>query len=190
MAAQAPGYRDQLLQIVPDHKSIPEKVPFLPVSHFVKHAFGYKERKPQLYRERVEGYIDAIRRDLETASKPLRIRKSDMCAWMKRFLRIDTIMQELDPGCDVDADLERVELGRCPAVKLWFRAREARIKAGHQPTENEVDDWMFLPVVPYVDIILTDRNFREFLLQADRQLRNKVFASPIDAQNALQKWTG
>jgi hypothetical protein len=55
----------------------------------------------------------------------------------------------------VDAVLESVDVGRCPAVNLWFRAREMRMRAGQKAHPNDADDWVSLPLVPYVDIMLT-----------------------------------
>jgi hypothetical protein len=46
---------------------------------------------------------------------------------------------------------------------------------------------MLLPVVPYADLVLTDNNLREFILQADRNLGSKVFSEVSDALNALEK---
>ena len=66
---------------------------------------------------------------------------------------------------------------------------EKRIKAGYAPKDNEVDDWLFLPVVPYADLVLIDSNLREFILQADRSLESKVVCNMTDAVDILKTQT-
>lgn len=105
--------------------------------------------------------------------------------WITRFLKVDRILRAFNPGIDVDDVLPKIDVKYCRAVDLYWKVREKRMKSGNPPNDNDVDDYLFLPVVPYVDIILTERNLRAFILQADKTLESRVFHNASDAAQAL-----
>ena len=60
------------------------------------------------------------------------------------------------------------------------------MRSGNPPEDNDVDDYMSIPVVPYADVVLTERNLRAFILQADENLKSKVFYKATDAVAQLE----
>lgn len=191
LAHQVPDYfrEGELPHGVKDAKSVPKQVLVASVREHVKEAFLWKERNPELYRERVEGFKDALSDDIERANEYFKSPKRHRIEWMKRFLKIDKILAAFNPGLDIDNIFVRIAIEECPGVRLYFLAREKRIKAGYAPKDNEVDDWLFLPVVPYADLVLIDSNLREFILQADRSLESKVVCNMTDAVDILKTQT-
>lgn len=172
----------------PDGPDVPAACPVFTAKEAVAQTFNRKKYQPDLFQERLDGYRASFNDDVKAYSEGAKLDRLAMIGWTKRFLKIDLVLDTLNPGCDVDGILDRVDIDRCPAVKLWFGMREHRIKAGHTPKDNEVDDWMILAVVPYADVVLVDRGFRDSLLRADRTLESKVFADPNEAWTALESW--
>ena len=106
--------------------------------------------------------------------------------WIKRFLKIDRILRTFNPAIDVDSVLDNIDIRECPAVDLYWTVREKRMRSGIPPNDNDVDDYMYIPVIPYADIVLIERQLRGFVLQADRSLESKVFSNVGDALSALE----
>lgn len=52
------------------------------------------------------------------------------------------------------------------------------------PKTMDVDDYMFVPGVPYGDIILAQCNLRGFIVETDRSLQPGIFSSESDATRA------
>lgn len=164
------------------------RVPVIQAYEWVQRAFFFKQNQPSVLKERIDGYRAAFEQDRSCADSGMKMGTRDRIEFLKRFARLDRILLALNPKCDVDAILERVELSRCPALRLWILAREQVLRAGKPPSDNDVDDWLFLQVVPYVDLVLTDRHFRAILIQADRNLASRVLADPPKAQKLLEAW--
>jgi hypothetical protein len=113
----------------------------------------------------------------------------DAVGWMKRFVKIDRVFAKFAAKADVDAILSRIDLERCPATQLFLKAREKRVQASSQMIkDNDVDDWMYLPVVPYADVILSERNLAHYMRQADPSVDEKVTSDPNRAVLMLEKW--
>ncbi len=176
---------------VPDYleaTSIPTVIYAPTARDFVVEAVRYKAQNLHVYQERVDGYRAALEQDIKHASLLSKGMGAFVLDWLKRFLKIDKVLEAHKPGIDADSLLENIQLERCPAVELWFTAREKRVRAGHPPDDNDVDDWMFLPVVPYVDLVLADRRFCTFLWQANETLRSWVTADPNQVRQILSDW--
>ncbi len=188
IASQIPNFIDQneLAPGITDPCQIPCRIPVISGRQRVAETFRWKTQNPTTYREREHGYIAALKQDMSRWSGSV-VKKSDFVAWAKRFLRIDRIIRHLNSGIDVDRLLENVDVEKCPATKLWFSARPQRIRAGHDPQANDVDDWMFLPCVPYCDVVLTDGAFRDALVRGDRDLESRVFSDPRKAVGAIER---
>lgn len=170
----------------------PTKVPTFSAQQWVGETFKWKQKNPEICQERINGFKAALSEDIKRQNEyfadPQQYRKD----WMKRYLKIDKILKSLNPEIDIDGILGSIDITKCPAVKLYWNVREKRMKSGNPPQDNDVDDYTFLPVVPYADIVLTERNLRAFILQADRNLESKVFAKTTEAVEALKnlkcKW--
>lgn len=186
---RVPGYFDDG-ELVHKADFESQEVAFGTAREAVQWAWEFKHDRGQAFQERVNGYKAAFGQDLDALgmrkSKP--IQKHEIIQWMKRFLKVDRVLNGLNTGVDVDGLLGKIEVERCPAVKLFLSAREKRIRAANLPDENEVDDWLFLPVVPYADLVLTERNLRSFIEQADPTLAAKATHDPNRAVEILRKW--
>jgi len=98
-------------------------------------------------------------------------------------------LEGYNSNVDVDAILIRLDISRCPATKLYLEARKKRAQADRQAImDNDVDDWMYVPVVPYADVVMTERNLASYLRQADPCVDEKVTHDPKRAVSLLQKW--
>jgi len=183
LARSVPDYFDS----AKDPNAIPVDIPVGSVREYVKTTLKLEQENPGRYNDRIEGWKASMLYDIRHKDEYFRSRKHWWLEWMKRFLKVDKVIAGLNPGLNVEMYLQDVDIENCPAVGLYFDAREKRMKAGHDPQDNEVDDWQFLPVVPYADLVLIDRNFRTFILQADKSLEARVFANAADAAEVLRK---
>lgn len=190
LAHNVPDYikRHELPSYLDNCDSVPTIVPVSSARRYALESARYRKENPDTFRERVDGYNAALQQDISHADLLTKGVQPFLVDWMKRYLRVDRVLTALNPGIDVDALLERLQLDCCPAVKLWFAAREKRIRAGHPPKENEVDDWAIIAVVPYADLVFIDSGLAEFLFQADGNLQAKVASDPNRARKILAKW--
>jgi len=165
---------------------LPITVPALSAGEWTKETFKWKEANEKIYQERVAGFKDSLSEDIarqdEYFSNPEQYRRD----WIKRLLKIDKILTTFNPGINVDAILEQIHIENCLAITLYWSVREKRMKSGHSPNDNDVDDYMYIPVIPYADVVLIEKQLRAFVLQADKSLESKVFTRVSDAINALE----
>lgn len=129
----------------------------------------------------IRGQFNIARKD-EYFDNPQKYRRE----WTKHFLEVDRILRAFNPQFDIDNVLDRIDATKCSAVNLYWKVREKRMKSGRLPEDNDVDDYMFIPVVPYSDIVLTERNLRGLIFQADNSLKSKVFFEASDALSVLE----
>jgi hypothetical protein len=185
--ASVPGYlkenqRERFEKQIP----FPTKVPTFSAQTWIDETFKWKQKNPETCQERIDGFKAALSEDIKRQNEyfadPQQYRKD----WIKRYLKIDKILKVLNPEIDIDGILGSIDITKCPAVKLYWNVREKRMKSCNPPQDNDVDDYAFLPVVPYADIILTERNLRAFILQADSNLESKVFAKATEAVETLK----
>jgi hypothetical protein len=164
----------------------PTKVPTFSARTWVEETFKWKQKNPKIAQERIDGFNAALSEDIKRQNEyfaaPQQYRKD----WIKRYLKIDKILKAFNPQIDIDGILDRIDVTKCPAVKIYWNIREKRITSGNPPQDNDVDDYIFLPVVPYADIVLTERNLRAFILQANNSLKSKVFAKATETVKALE----
>ena len=177
--------KDKLKQIQRKGE-LPITVPALSAGEWTKETFIWKQKNEKIYQERVAGFIDSLSEDIarkdEYFSNPQQYRRD----WIKRFLKIDKILKAFNPGIDVDEVLDKIDIEDCPATTLYWTVREKRMRSGLPPNDNDVDDYAYIPVIPYADVILIERQLRSFVLQADKSLESKVFTRVSDAINALE----
>lgn len=178
-------------ELLHDDAEWPNEVGFSTAAEHVECAFRLKNERPAVYRERVEGHKAAYEHDLKSfaaARHGARLPRPDVLGWMKRFVRVDRVVAALNPRIAVDELLGRVDLTRCPAVNLSWKTHMKRIRAGQSVDDNDTDDWMFVPVVPYADLVLTERNLAHYIRQADAGLGAKVTHDPQKAIEILKPW--
>jgi len=167
-------------------RGTPIEVQIVSVRQWVEHTLRWKRENPEIYHERVNGFKASLSEDIERKQEYFSNRQQYRKEWIKRFLKIDRILRAFNPRIDVDEILDKFEVKNCPAVNLYWTVREKRMRSGNPPEDNDVDDYMFLSVVPYADIVLTERNLRAFILQANKSLESKVFSNACDFLNALE----
>jgi hypothetical protein len=169
------------------------EIPIKPVRDHVLQALLWKRTNPDTYKERIKGFKEMVSEDIEGKKDYFADPAYFHAQWLKRFLKADKVLAACNNDLsaeDVDDMLTHLDLQHCPSVWLYIEAHKHRMKAGHPPKDNDVDDWSILPVVPYVDVTLVDHGFREFIIQADRDLESKVFADATDAAEASSAFRG
>jgi hypothetical protein len=194
-----------LPKLLPDvfHLSHPtatlDSLPFGRVSArlAVERAFNLKTSNPDLYNERGEGFAAAMMGDLNSISQ--RTVKThtfqDFEEWARRYLSLDRILKALNPDIDIGATLSSIHIGRPefeqhrPATALFFKYRMKKLKESQPVKKGDVGDAEFLQVIPFADIVLTDKNHRHFIVNADPALRDKVHSDPNECANRLRGTT-
>lgn len=170
--------------------ALPDYIPFDSVREFVKSAHNFKQNKPDVYQERVEGHKSAVSKDLHTfgTRKDKTIQVHDRNDWIKRYLKVELICTSLNEDVDLDELLRKIDFSRCPAASLFLKSHEKRLKAGIEANDNDGDDWAFLHVFPYSDLVLTERQLSHFVRQADAEYEKKVTHDPNRAIEILEPW--
>jgi hypothetical protein len=175
---EIPGYLTK--EEIEINKATGDPDPATSFSEVVSQTHSYTVKFPDRCRKRSEGFAEAWARAPESPE-----------TWMNSFLRIDKIIEAYNPNYtneDVSKVLGQVDIKRCPAILLNNAARALARKRYETPrTENEVDDWMFVPVVPYADLVLADNALADWLWRADPTLKNKVFSDPCKAVQRLKE---
>ena len=187
LVRDVPDYleKDKLEQIQRKGE-LPITVPALSAGEWTKETFIWKEKNEKLYQDRVAGFKDSLSEDIARQDKYFSNPRQYRRDWIKRLLKIDKILRAFNPGIDVDTILEGIDIGDCPAITLYWTVREKRMRSCLPPNDNDVDDYAYIPVIPYVDVVLIEKQLRAFILQADKSLESKVFSKVTDALSALE----
>lgn len=161
----------------------PEKWKSISARVHVENAWKFKHRNPTAFRERVEGHRDAYLRDATEFKqrKTKIITNAELRDWMKRFLKMESIIKSHNANAKVDELLDAIKLDHCPAIFLYANAHVKRILASNVPKDSDVGDWSTVPIVPHCDLFLTEKNLGGFLHQADRSLSRRVVSAPAEA---------
>ena len=166
---------------------LPTEIPHFTAQQWVDETLKWKQKNPQTYQERVDGFKAALSGDIarknEYFKDPLTHRKG----WLKRHLKLDRILRAFNPGINVDAVFTKIDVSKCPAVDLYFKVWEKKINSGNPPKDSDVGDYMYLPVVFYADVVLAERNLCNFVFQADKNLKSKVFYKASDVIKKLRR---
>lgn len=187
LANRVPDYleEDQIGQLEKE-EGIPIEVQIVSVRRWVEDTFKWKKHNLETYRKRVPDFSSGLSHDIELKNEYFNDRRRYQRDWIKRFLKIDRILRTFNPAIDVDSVFDNIDIRECPAVDLYWTVREKRMRSGIPPNDNDVDDYMYIPVIPYADIVLIEKQLRGFVLQADRSLESKVFSNVGDTLRALE----
>ncbi len=189
LSEQIPDYLEEnQREKVKVNGQIQIKIPVGTVRQWVEETFRWKERNPETYQERIDGFKAALSGDINRQDEYFADTQPYRMDWMKRHLKIDKILKTLNPGIDIDGILKKIDMTKCPAVDLYWGVREKRMKSIVPPNNNDVDDYIFLPVVPYADVVLIEKQLRHFILQADKNLKSKVFSKATEAMKFLKNY--
>jgi hypothetical protein len=165
-----------------DENNLPAEYPAVSARDMSAMAIRFRDQNPEIYAERVAGFRYAMARDVRIKDEGGQI---SFVAWAKTYLGLDKIINSVAPSIDAAGLIAQIGLEACPGINLLFKARKRWVATGREPKDNDVDDWMFLPLAPYCDVMLTDRAHREVILQGDRSLRSRVFAMADEALDAI-----
>jgi hypothetical protein len=187
LATKVPDYLEEgnLERFKQDGK-IPIDIPIFSVQEWTEETLNWKKKNPKTYQERIDGFKTSLSEDIERKDEYFIDRQKYRKDWIQRYLKIDRILISFNDGIDVDNVLDKIDCEKCQAVNLYWKVREKRMKSGNPPKDNDIDDYGFIPVVPYADIVLTERNLQEFIFQADISLKKKVFSKATYAFNAIK----
>ncbi|NQT12412.1 MAG: hypothetical protein HQ582_06680 [Planctomycetes bacterium] len=179
-------------EVVGADVELPQEIRFGSAGEHVERAYLNKTERPEVFRERVDGGRAAYVADVEALAKRSgrSFARSEIVAWMKRFVRVERVVAAFNPDVPVDELLSRVDLANCPAVNLFLKAHTERVRAGHKFDKNDVDDWMIVHIVPFADMVLTERRLSHFIRQADRRLEGRVTHDAESAIRILAPWIG
>ncbi len=164
-----------------------EAMPFPSVAQYAAEAHRFRKSAEDIHQGRVIGYEASLKEDLRHRHLATRQRGKPMVGWLNRFLGAEIVIGACNPGIESHALLSAVDLIRCPAVRLFDLARRLRIRQGHDPKPNEGDDFAFLAVVPYCDLVLTDHEHRSRIQDADREQTRHVHSHPAKFVEALRR---
>jgi len=164
---------------------IPIDVPVISISKFLQETIKCKYRKPNITQERINGFKAALLEDIKRKDEYFENPALYRARALKHFLKIDRILA-VNPGIDIDNILRNINFDNCPAINLYWKVRENRMKSGRAPDDNDVDDYYYLPAIPYVDIALIEGRLRNHIIQANESLKEKVFNKPEDAVKYLK----
>ena len=188
LATQVPDYlEEEKLERFKQDGKIPIDIPVFSVREWVEETLNWKENNPKSYQGRVDDFKLSLLEDINRKDEYFNDRQRYRKDWIKRFLKVDKILKTFNPEIDVDGVLDRINTENCLAVSLYWKVREKRMESGKPPEKNDVDDYIYLPVIAYADLILMEKNFRMYILWADSNLKSKVFSDTGDFLNALKK---
>ncbi|MFN0017003.1 MAG: hypothetical protein ACKVP0_02020 [Pirellulaceae bacterium] len=179
LKSNVPGFFEPGELLHPDVEQ-PNDIEFATAAEYVERAYACKTERPAVYEERVDGHKAAYYHDINALAGRHKkdFSSAENLGWIKRFVRADRVVAALNPGLPVDELLARVDVTRCPAINLFLEAHLQRVKAGHVVQDNDVDDWMIVHIVPYADVVLTERKLAHFVRQADPTLGERVTHDP------------
>ncbi|MBN2592412.1 MAG: hypothetical protein JXA81_02810 [Sedimentisphaerales bacterium] len=187
LANKVPDYLDaELNEIFQKNGGLPTEEPVFTVQEWVKGIFKQRRANPQDFQRRINRFKDELTYDIQNKEVYFQDSKRYRRDWIKRLLKIDKILIAFNPGINVDAILEKIDIEDCPAITLYWTVREKRMLSGLPPNDNDVDDYAYIPVIPYADVVLIEKQLRAFVLQAEESLESKVFSKVSDALNALE----
>jgi hypothetical protein len=190
LATKVPDYLEEdKLERFKQNGKIPIDIPVVSVREWVEETLNWKEKNPKTYQGRVDDFKSSLLEDINRKDEYFNDRQRYRKDWIKRLLKVDKILKAFNPGVDVDGILEKIDMKNCPAVSLYWEIREKRMRSGNPPKDNDVDDYGYIPVIPYADIVLIEKNLREFIFQADNNLKTKVFSKVSEALGALDSQT-
>jgi hypothetical protein len=169
---------------------LPDVVDYPPFNVVTSETVRYRDRRPEMVKERVDGFKAMMMNDIARLPKIQKDRRGSTIEWMKHFLRADCVLAAFNSSLNSDELLREVDIKNCPAVHLWSEAWLKRLKAGYPPKDNDVDDWFTLPIAAYADVMLTERHLRELILQGNHEFEASVTASADEAYAMLSRLIG
>jgi len=190
LATQVPDYLGENQRKRFQQKGqIPVEIQVFLVREWVEETLKWKQNNLETYRKRVDDFNSSFSEDIKGQNEYFANPRQYQKGWIKGFLKVDRILRAFNPHInddDIDSILDIVDSTKCEAVSLYRKVREERMEYGTPPKKTDVGDYMFIPVIPYADVALIERKFKGFIIQADKNLKSKVFSDAGDFLNALE----
>jgi len=170
--------------------NFPKNVPVMSIKDHAIEALRWSKKNPDICEERIKGYNETLQKDFSLAGDNFKgLSKREIIGWLKRFIQIDKILEEVaSPRTNIDDLLNKIDISKCPAINLNIRIRENLIRNKCKPEDNDCDDFIYLPIIPYADISLIEKDMSDRILQVDQSMKTKLFRKPSDAANAIRKF--
>jgi len=184
---EVPGYFTKQELEKHGNPQFPVEIAIISASECPTKALNFRQQESKEFQKRDERFKRSMMRDINGMDEYFNNPEYYQLEWMKRVLKIDRILA-VNPSIDIDDILKRVNIDNCPAFSLRRKVWENWMKHGDIPQENDYDDYIYLPVIPYVDIALIERQLCGHIIQADNKLKSKVFCKAVDVERALKKW--
>jgi hypothetical protein len=183
---EIPGYFTQKeLEKIGNPESFPIDIPVNTISASAEESLKWREKNPQKCQARIDGFNEALLEDIAGKDEYFKDKNGYRLRWLKGYLKIDRILG-VNSGIDIDDILKKINYDNCPAVTLSWTVREDRMKSGRHPEDNDVDDYIYLPAIPYADIALIEKKMCNHIIQADKRLKNRVFYKADDVVKVLE----
>ena len=155
----------------------PEELPFASAKVFAMETYKWRQQKEKVFQERVVGFKESLSEDIDNSTAYFKNPDEYHRKWLKGFLKIDLILIAYNPSLKTEIDdlIYQINFDNCPATKLYFQIREIFIKNGNPPKDNDVDDWMYIPIIPYSDISIIEKKMKNIILHANPSYKNRIF---------------
>lgn len=107
--------------------------------------------------------------------------------WAKQALELHGVLASAAPDVNQEAVLPQIDFDRCKACRVYLRGywHYTRHLAGRPATDNDADDWIYVPAVAYADLALIERAMCHHLVSANPDLVGRVLRRPEELVEAL-----
>lgn len=167
---------------------LPEEIPVSTVAEWVEKIFN-KEQNTGCYQKRRAYFMKRFNYDIEHKDGYFKNPKPHRLDFIKEELKVDIILEHFNPEINVNDIIEKIDIEECHALNLLIQCHEIRLQKGKPfRKENDVDDYIFIPIVPYADFMLIEDKFKGTIIQTDNRLRTKVFSNVSDTLEAIKNW--
>ncbi|MBN2181071.1 MAG: hypothetical protein JW715_04095 [Sedimentisphaerales bacterium] len=172
LANQVPGYTKAKLP----QGGFPEKIPVSTAAEWVERIFK-KEQKTGCFQRRRDSFMKRFNYDIEHKDEYFKNPKPHRLDFIKEELKVNEILEHFNPGVNVDNIIEKIDIEKCHALNLLIQCHEIRLQEGKPfRKENDVNDYIFIPIVPHADFMLIEITFKNTIIEADNSLKTKVFS--------------
>jgi hypothetical protein len=183
---QVPGYtKVEQPEEIKKQGGFPEEIPVSTAAEWAEKMFD-KEQKTGCFQKRKEDFMGRFNCDIEHKHEYFKNPEFHRLEFIKEELKVDKILEQFNPGVNVDNIIENIDIEKCHALNLFWKCHEIRLQEGKRfQDNNDVNDYMFIPIVPYADFMLIEKSFKGTIIQADNSLKTKVFSKVSNFLDAL-----
>lgn len=160
---------------------------------WMESALRMAKNQPDLLQLRAKGWRYSVRMSravFERFDKE-EIPHEAMVHWANHANEFARVLISAMPELDVDAVGRQIDFTRCRASNVFVRGfwHYSRNLAGADASDNDADDWFYVPAVAHADYALIERRMRSHLVSANPGMSTHVFAKPQELVEALDALT-